>query len=1625
MKARKVIRFLLIVAVLLSIAVPVTAASPEEFTDIPDNWSKTAIIEAISNGLLNGSNGKIMPDASLRRCEMAAIINRAFGATQKGDISKFIDIKSDKWYAEDMAKAVKMGTFSGSGNQMRPEDFITRQEAFAVLARAFKLKTTDYSVLDKFNDKDKISEWAKPEVAAVVAAGYVKGSNGSLNPTERITRAEFAQVMYNMVKTYIKEAGTYTTVKEGNVMINVPGVTLKGVTVKGDLIIGDGVGKENVTLDNVKVEGRVVVRGGGSNSVHVINGSEIDGVVIIDNVNNEVRIVTDSGTTIKKIEAGSKTILEGNFGEVRVIGSTSGSTGVNSGIEIRGNVRNLSVDSNSRITLTSGTVSSVTVGEQGAGSEIIVSGAKVTQLETLSMAKVTVKKGTIDNVTVGKAAQDTTLDVAKGAEVGKVTANAKAVISGSGTVTAVEANADDIRVDTKGTKLTVKKGVKGVIANGEEVEGGTTITTGETEEQPAPVFFPGGDFPGGGFPGGGNDIPGGNDDTPEDKERKVSGTVSLPDGDVAPAGGIDVYIRARNDNGTTDFDDDLYFHTYAKIPEGQSSAEYSIILPTNTAYTVYTIQYSVDSGSGYLRFGYYSAEGTTYRSNLATFLNIGNGGIEGIDLELIPANLIFGTISLPDGEIAPEGGISGLIDAECDNGTSDDTDDDYIFNEFFHIPQGESSVDYILPVIANPAGTGYVVSYFVFEDEYEMIGYYSVGGTVSDYNSATLVDVSSGDAEGIDLELISGKNNIISGTVSLPDGDTAPAGGVRVHVMARNVLTNSYFISSVTIPEGENSVGYSIRIPVNVEGTDYVVLYEFLLSDEDYGYGKRGYYSKEGTRVSYSSADYINVSNGNVEEIDLEILHANIISGTISLPEGEFAPEGGIKVSISALNYYSGYSQLPISTTVTITEGESSVNYSLAVPVDAIGNISNIYMIEYSVYSEPYKIDQVYYSIDGATSLFDISRGDVEGINIELLPTNIISGTISLPDGYTAPAGGIGVSIYAGNYRTQVTIPEGQNSVEYSLPVASNNAGSGYTVRYYISPEYGYVQIGYYSTEGTVLKSADGTIVDVSSGTTEGINLELIPGNTISGTVFFPENFTAPADGITVIIEAKTDNGTPYDYSDDYYININKTIPKGKKSVQYSLVVPANIAGAGYIVNCSIITNYWKECGYYSDTGTVPDRDSATPVDVSNGDAEGIDIEILLEAICKDIDIHISLPYGDVAPEGGIDVTIFAVNNNGTPDDDSDDFSFNTEVKIFEGTSDAYCTLFMPAYILSSKYVFHYEIDSGKGYLQKGYYSITGTIDSYDLATPVDVNTISDLHIDLDIIYDTAITGTVTLPDGDIAPAGGIRVGISAFNNREGLISLYQANTIIPEGKNSARYYLPVPPTNDANFSYQVFYFVDTEFGYVQQGYYSNDGTTPYSNSHTPVNVSSGSKKEINFELLPAHVISGTISLPGNDTALSGGIHVVVSASHDNGTPDDYSDDRFYYTVVEIPYGKNSINYSLPIYINDTDISYIVGYEIVRNYDYTRFGYYSDSGTTPDRDSATPVDVSNGDVEGIDFELIPEDTQVRNTSGIVSLPESDVPATGGIEGYSGIFSEESMPKDKSYNLYYDTIEKSQ
>lgn len=234
------------------------AAVPSDFSDFPTDWSAPAMTHAVQNGLLNGSDGKILPKGLLTRAQMATMVNRAFASSAKASLTSFTDMVPGVWHYDEMAKSVQMGAFQGADGKLSPNDPITREQAFAVLARAFGLADGKASSLDKFSDGTQVSSWARGAVAALVEQGYVTGADGALNPQSYITRAEFAQVMDALVAAYADQDLKDQTV-EGNLILRTNS-TLENVTVKGDLILADGVSA--ASLKNVTVTGRLVVRGG-------------------------------------------------------------------------------------------------------------------------------------------------------------------------------------------------------------------------------------------------------------------------------------------------------------------------------------------------------------------------------------------------------------------------------------------------------------------------------------------------------------------------------------------------------------------------------------------------------------------------------------------------------------------------------------------------------------------------------------------------------------------------------------------------------------------------------------------------------------------------------------------------------------------------------------------------------------------------------------------------------------------------------------------------------------------------------------------------------------------------------------------------------------------------------------------------------------------------------------------------------------------------------------------------------------------------------------------------------------------------------------------------------------------
>ncbi len=364
MKKKQTLALLLAGAMLVPNAF---AASPEDFHDFPTDWSAAGLRSAVRNGLLNGSNGEINGNGLLTRAQLAAIVNRAFGADKAADLSGFTDVRPDAWYHNDMAVSVAMGAFQGANGKLNPESPITREEAFAVLARAFGLDG-DASALSDYTDGGSVSPWAKSAVSALIDSGFVNGANGRLNPRSSITRAEFAKVISGMASTFA-DNGLSDTV-DGNVIVRSSGASLAGKTINGDLILADGAAQADLT--NVTVTGRILIRGG-ADGVTFGNTSAGRGIIVHSDVS-----IAGTADSITVAGAAAVTVQSGaSVGSITVNAENAKITGAGRVGEVRANADNVSVS-------TSGTRVSASEDVSGvqAGSKTVAAGKTETVSQT-------------------------------------------------------------------------------------------------------------------------------------------------------------------------------------------------------------------------------------------------------------------------------------------------------------------------------------------------------------------------------------------------------------------------------------------------------------------------------------------------------------------------------------------------------------------------------------------------------------------------------------------------------------------------------------------------------------------------------------------------------------------------------------------------------------------------------------------------------------------------------------------------------------------------------------------------------------------------------------------------------------------------------------------------------------------------------------------------------------------------------------------------------------------------------------------------------------------------------------------------------------------------------------------
>lgn len=172
----------------------------QKFTDVKqDIWYHEAIDYMVANGYLYGVSETVMaPNATLTRGMMATLFYRIAGNQKVEGKTAFTDVRSGRWYSDAILWAEMNGFVKGtSSTTFCPDLNATREMAITVLYRYAQgeADTTDH--LSGFKDASRVSGWAREAVNWAVGEGIIQGDGTGLNPKRAMTRAEFAQMLFN------------------------------------------------------------------------------------------------------------------------------------------------------------------------------------------------------------------------------------------------------------------------------------------------------------------------------------------------------------------------------------------------------------------------------------------------------------------------------------------------------------------------------------------------------------------------------------------------------------------------------------------------------------------------------------------------------------------------------------------------------------------------------------------------------------------------------------------------------------------------------------------------------------------------------------------------------------------------------------------------------------------------------------------------------------------------------------------------------------------------------------------------------------------------------------------------------------------------------------------------------------------------------------------------------------------------------------------------------------------------------------------------------------------------------------------------------------------------------------
>lgn len=303
------------------------------------------------------------------------------------------------WAKDAINRWSDYGVVKGSNGEFRPDSAMTRAEFAQVIANLLHLPDASSSV--SFNDVAD-TDWFASAIKSCAAAGIIKGDGTNANPTAAITREE-AMVMLGRALGVAEETGSLNYSDANQVASWAEGF-VKAMTDKG------------------------YVHGVGANTLAPKNN--INRASLMTIVDNAIKAYANKANSSVTAASEGITLV------------------VEPGVTVSGTANDL-----------------VVAGGAKGGTTAVTDGSKVTDTLTVTTQNATVvlkSKSSAENAVLTANATNSKIVVENGSTIGTVAVNANgAKLEGAGKVTNATVNANNVTFDIAGTNLSVGSGANG------------------------------------------------------------------------------------------------------------------------------------------------------------------------------------------------------------------------------------------------------------------------------------------------------------------------------------------------------------------------------------------------------------------------------------------------------------------------------------------------------------------------------------------------------------------------------------------------------------------------------------------------------------------------------------------------------------------------------------------------------------------------------------------------------------------------------------------------------------------------------------------------------------------------------------------------------------------------------------------------------------------------------------------------------------------------------------------------------------------------------------------------------------------------------------------------------------